>query len=262
MLTLFTRGGLAAVAALTLIALPLTAPAQAAPPAAQSSDPSGLSQAQRQRIEARQGQFQKDITALRGDAKMTDAQKKARYGTLLQAMDRDMLAILTPTQRAEVMQQRQIGAEFQKEVAALKADPKLTSAQKQARYEALVKQANQKALATLTPAQRAQALKRSQAQRAEALKRSQAAAAAKQIGAALQKSLTPAQEKQVHAIGLATGTQVQAVIADKALSEQAKVAKITALRQQAQAKINAVLTPAQQAQYARLQQIVGTPAPQ
>lgn len=251
-MTLRTRLWLAApVAALALLSLPLNAHAQATPPAAAAPAGSDLSPAQQGRMQARQEHFQKDVAALKADKALTDAQKKARYLVLAQAADKDMMAILTPAQRERVMSQRQIGTQLQKEAAALQADKTLTDAQKRARYQTLLQAANDKALATLTPEQRAQVLKRRQI-----------AADATRMGKELQKSLTPAQEKQIHGIGLASGTQIQAVIADKSVSEQAKVAKIATLRQQAQAKINAVLTPAQRAKYARLQQMVSAPPAQ
>ena len=44
---------------------------------------------------------------------MTEAQKRAKYGTMMQALDKDMLALLTPAQRVEVEKQRAINAQFQ-----------------------------------------------------------------------------------------------------------------------------------------------------
>ncbi len=189
------------------------------------------------------------------DTKLSDTQKRARYAVLAQTMDRDMLAILTPAQRTQVMAQRRIGAQLQKEAEALQADKTLTDAQKRTRYEALRQAANQKALATLTPAQRAQAEKQLQAAKARQ-------ADATRMGKELQASLSPDQEKQIHAIALASGAQIQGVITDKSVAQQAKVAKITALRQQAEVKINAVLTSSQRTLYARIQALVAAPTPQ
>ena len=256
-MTRLTRARLAApLAALALLTLPLTARAQGPSSGrASASGPSDLSPAQRASAEARQAQFRKDTAALMADAKLSDTQKRARYAVLAKAMDRDMLAVLTPAQRAQVMAQRQIGAQFQRDAAALQADKTLTDAQKQTRYQALRQAANEKALATLTPAQRARADKQRQAGQARQVD-------ATRMGKELQASLSPDQEKQIHAIGLASGAQVQAIIADKSVPQQAKIAKITALRQQAQAKINAILTPSQRAQYARIQALVTAPLPQ
>ncbi len=258
LLTSLTRNWLAVpLAALALLPLPVTAHAQGTPPPgrASASAESDLSPAQSARADARQAQFRKDTAALMADTKMNDTQKRARYAALARSMDKDMLAILTPAQRTQVMSQRQIGVQFQKDIAALKADKTLTDAQKQARYEALRQAANRKALATLTPVQRARAEKQQQEGQARQ-------AEVTRMGKELQASLSPAQDKQIHAIGLASGTQVQAVIADRSVPEQAKIAKIATLRQQAQAKINAVLTASQRALYARIQSLVTAPLPQ
>lgn len=253
-LTRLTRAWSAApFVALAFFSLPLTARAQAG--SASPSANSELSPTQRAHAEARQAQFRKDTAALVADKSLTDAQKRTRYAVLAKAMDRDMLALLTPAQRAQVTAQRQIGLQLQREAAALQADKTLTDAQKQTRYEALRQAANQKALATLTPAQRARAEK--QQQTAEARK-----ADATRMGKELQASLTADQEKQIHAIGLASGAQIQGVIADKSVPQQSKVTKITVLREQAQTKINGVLTSSQRAQYARIQALLAAPLPQ
>lgn len=259
-MTSLTRAWLAApvaaLAALALLPFPLTAHAQGTSPGrAPASTGSDLSPSQRQRAEARNAQFQKDIAALQADLKMSDAQKKARYQALFQAMDKDMMAILTPAQRALVMSQRQIRAQLQKDVAALKADKTLTAAQKQARYEALREAANRKALAALPPAQRARAEKQQQAVLARR-------AEVSRLAQDLQKTETPAQEKQIHDIGLKAGAQVQTLIADKSLAPAVKTAKINDLEKQAQAKINSLLNPSQRAMYAHIQSLVSAPLPQ
>lgn len=242
--------------ALALLLFPLTARAQGTPPGrGGAAAGSNLSSAQRARAQARQTQFQKDAAALTTDAKLTETQKRTRYAALAQAFDKDMLAILTPTQRAQVMSQRQIRAQFQKDVAALQADKTLTDAQKRDRFEALRQAANQKALATLPPDQRARVEKQQQAASARQ-------AEVKRLAQELQKSETPTQEKQVHEIGLKAGAQVQAVIADKSLPPASKTAKIKDLEKQAQAKINTLLTPSQRAMYAHIQSLVSAPLPQ
>ena len=246
----------ASLAALTLLSLPLTARAQGAPAGrASSSANSELSPTQRAHAEARQAQFRKDTAALIADKTLTDAQKQARYAVFAKAMDQDMLAILTPSQRAQVMIQRQIGAQLQRDAAALQADKTLTVAQKQARYEALRQAANQKALATLTPAQRARAERQQQAGLARQ-------AEVKRLAQQLEKSESPSQEQQIHEIGLKTGAQIQAVIADKSMAAVQKPAKIKDMEQQAQAKITALLTPSQRAMYAHIQSLAAAPLPQ
>ena len=239
--------------ALTLAVLPWAAQAQAPIAGNHSSADSDLSASQRTRAEARQAQFQKDVAALRLDSKLTDTQKRAKYGILLQTMDKDMLALLTPAQRVEVLKQRQINARFQQSIAALKTDPKLSDAQKQARYQTLVHTRQTALLATLTPMQRTRVEKEHQSQLTRATE-------ANRLGAELQKSQTPAQAKQIQAIALATRTQMQAVIADKTMPDSAKSAKITDLRKQAQEKIDTLLTPEQRTKYAHLQELLKPPA--
>jgi hypothetical protein len=253
-LTYRTRAWYAAPAiALTLAALPWAAQAQTPAAVNHSSTDSDLSASQRARAAARQAQFQKDVAALRTDSKLTDTQKQAKYGVLLQAMDKDMLALLTPAQHVEVQKQRQINAQFQQSITALRTDSKLSNAQKQARYQTLVHNRQTALLATLTPVQRTRVEKEHQSQMTRA-------AEANRLGAELQKSQTPAQAKQIQAIALATRTQMQAVIADKTMPDSAKSAKITDLRKQAQAKIDALLTPTQRAKYAHLQALLKPPA--
>ena len=259
-----TRAGLAAsIAAIALISPAfLAAPLLAqAPAAAQSSSAGGLelNPIQRTEANARQAQFQKDVQALRADTKMTDAQKQAKYTSLYQAMDKDMMAILTPAQRTQVQKQRQINAQFQKDVTALQADKTLTDAQKKAHYIQLVQKARDASLALMTPAQRAVALKRSaeaqKAQQAQSIK----IAEAKRLGLQLQKSETPAQSAKLRTIALTTGATIQSVIADKTLSDQAKTAKIVALRKDALSRDLALLTPAQRTLYSRIQALITAP---
>ena len=244
------------LAALALLTLPLTAHAQGGTASSDhASAASDLSAAQKARVEARQTQFRQDITALRTNAKLSEAQKKTKYQMLLAAMDKEMLAILTPGQRMEVLKQREINVQFGKELTALRQNTKMTDAQKQARYKTLSQNRQTALLATLNPSQRTRVEKEHQAQLARASE-------VNRLGQQLQASESPAQVKQIHDIGLATRAQMQAVIADKTIPDQAKVAKITELRQQAQAKITTLLTPKQREQFAHLQSLVSSPLPQ
>ena len=263
-LTILTRAGLTVpFVALTLISAGLlSAPTLAQTPATGQPSSSGglnLNADQRARADTRQAQFQKDVAALRADTKMTDAQKQAKYTSLYQAMDTDMMAILTPTQRTQVQKQRQINAQFQKDVTALQANKAMTDAQRKARYAQLVQNARDASLALLTPAQRAEALKRDAAaakiQKAQAVK----LAEAKRLGQQLQKSETPAQSEKLHTIGLTTGATIQSVIADKTLSDAAKTAKIVALRKDALSRDLALLTPSQRTLYSRIQALITVP---
>ena len=247
LLTPLTRAWRAApVAALALLSLPLTASAQAPPPAAPAPAGSDLSPAQQARMQARQAQFQKELAALRADAKMTTPQKQAKYTTMVQALNQDTLAILTPGQRVEELKRRQINGQFQKDVAALRADKTMTDAQKKARYLALVQAADAQTLATLTASQRALVEKRRQTQ-----------TDAMRIAEDLQKSQTPAQAKQIKSISLAARARMQAVMADKSLSDQAKTAKIKEMSSKESDQISALLTPNQRAKFMHWQQLVG-----
>lgn len=249
-----TRAWLAApLVALTLCHPPLVRAQAAPPPASASLDVNASQQA---RIDARQAQFHKDLAALSADAVTTTAEKRVKYAAMMQAMNKDIMAILTPAQRAQEMKRQSIQAQFQKDMAALGADKSMTDAQKKARYAALVRAADTQTLATMTASQRATAQRQRQAAQAQQQAQQAVVANATRMGKEIQASLSPAQTKRIRAIGLASGAQIQAVVGDKSVPEQAKVAKITALRQQAQAKINEVLTPAQRAKYARLQQVV------
>ena len=261
-LTALTRAALIPLAALALAGTAaFHAPASAQAPAGQST-PVGLdlSAAQRTKVGARQAQFQKDVQALRDDPKMTLPQKQAKYTTLLQAMNQDMLTILTPAQRTQVLKQQQINAQFKTDVLALQSNRQMTDAQKKARYLQLTQNARNASLALMSPAQRADALKRSAA--AEKLQQEQAPkiAEAKRLSQQLVKSETPAQSEKLRTIALSTGTTIQSVIADKTLSAQAQTAKINALRQEALKRDLALLTPAQRTLYTRIQALITLPA--
>ncbi|MGI4792240.1 MAG: hypothetical protein ACRYFS_25730 [Janthinobacterium lividum] len=266
-MTVLTRAGTTvpiAVFALMSMAVFVSPSTAQAPAAGQSSSSGGLdlNAAQRTQADARQAQFQKDIAALRADKTSTDAQKQAKYVVLYQAMDKDMMALLTPAQRSQVQKQREINAQFQKDVTALQSDKTMTDAQKKARYLVLVQNARNASLALMTPAQRAAALKRA----AEATKLQQAQAVklgeVKRLGLQLQKSETPAQSEKLRTIGLTTGAAIQSVIADKTLSNPAKTAKIVALRKDALSHDLALLTPSQRTLYGRIQAMISPTASQ
>jgi len=196
-------------------------------------------------MKARQDQFQRDLAALRADPKMTNPQKQTKYNAMVQAMSKDLMAVLTPTQRAGEMKRQQVNAQFQKDVAALRADKSMTVAQKKARYLTLVQAADAQTLATLTASQRSVALKRHQTQ-SEAL----------EVANELQKSQSPAQVKQIQAISIAARTQMQAVIADKTLSPQVKTARIKEMTSKEEGQISALLTPSQRVKFTRWQQLM------
>ncbi len=247
LLTSLTRAWLTAPAAvLALLFLPLVGHAQAKPAShSGASAASDLSPAQQARMQAIQVQLQKDVTALGADPKLTTAQKQTKYTALLQAADKNVLATLTPTQRAQEMRRRQIKTQFQKDVAALRDDPKLTEAQKKTRLTALAEKADSNTLSTLTPAQKALVMKQRHTQE-EVL----------QISQELQQSQTPTQAKQIHNISVAMRAKMQAVMADKNLSDQAKTAKIKELTGQEETQITTLLTPAQRIKFQQWQRLV------
>ena len=234
-----------------LLSLPLTTHAQ--PPAASHAGVPGgsdLSPAQRAQVQALQTRLQREAAALGANTKLTNAQKQAKYAALVQAANQSVLGILTPTQRAEELKRRQINAQFQKDVAALRADTKLTDAQKKQRYLALVQKADASTLQTLSASQKAQVLQQRHTQ-----------ATAMQIAQELHQSQTPAQAKKIHDISNAFGAQMRAVIADKGLSNQAKTAKIKALTQQEETQVSALLTPAQRVKFQQWQRLVSASQP-
>jgi hypothetical protein len=234
-----------------------TAAVKAQQPHEQTSASSGsdLTAAQQSQIAARKARFEKDIAALRADAKLTPAQKQAKFLILAQATDTDLLAILTPAQRVQVLKRKAINVEFEKNLAALRADTTMTEAQKETKYQAMMLARQNALLDTLPPAQRKIVVKEHQEKmaRIDALRRQ-----IQQIGDSIQKSQTPAQLKQIQAISQSTQKQEAAVYADTKLTTAEKESRITALRQQAQAKINALLTPAQRAKFARLRELVAS----
>lgn len=231
------------IAALALFSFSMTAQAQT-PPTTTSAG-SDLSSSQQARMKARQDQFQRDLAALRADPKMTNPQKQIKYNAMVQAMDKDLMAVLTPMQRAGEVKRQQVNAQFKKDVAALSADKSMTVAQKKARYLTLVQAADAQTLATLTPSQRAVAVKQHQTQ-SEAL----------QVANELQKSQSPAQAKQIHDISIAARTQMQAVIADKTLSPQVKTARIKEMTNKEEGQISALLSPSQRVKFTRWQQLI------
>ncbi len=262
-LTVLTRAALilpaaAALAGAALFQTPTLA--QAAPSGQTTPIGLGLNAAQQAKANTRQAQFQKDVEALKDDSRMSLAQKQAKYTTLLQAMDQDMLAILTPAQRFQFTKQRAINAQFKTDVLALQSNRKLTDAQKKTRYLQLVQNARNASLALMSPAQRAEALKRSAAMEQAQKEQAPKIAEAKRLSQQLVKSEKPIQSDKLHAIGLSTGAAIQSVIADKTLSAQAQSAKIVALRQDALKRDMALLTPAQRALYGRIQALITAPA--
>jgi hypothetical protein len=103
-----------AFAALAMMSLPTLSLAQAPPAPPPGGGNVALSPAQQARYNARLQQYNKDRTAVVQNTKLSDAQKKAKLLTLFKALDTDMLAMLSPAQRAQVIKLRQKNAAFQK----------------------------------------------------------------------------------------------------------------------------------------------------
>ena len=188
--------------------LPLSGLAQNPPPpppsAAMGVPGLTLSPAQQARFNARNAQFAQEVTALRADPKLTPAQKQAKFVTLYKAVDKDMMAILTPAQRALVARQR---------------------AQTQARAAAF-----------------------QQAHGAQ-IKEGQG------LAAKLNQTLTKDQQKRLGALNAAEKAQMDQIARNSALSPAAKQQQAIAVDTAAQTKILAVLTPAQRAMFTRMMQI-------
>jgi hypothetical protein len=101
------RSSLLLVAVLAALTLgPSAAPVRAqAPPPASTAGPK-LSPAQQARYQARMQKFNKDAAAVMANKSLTPAQQGAKIQAMKKALDPDMLAILTPAQRAQVLAQR------------------------------------------------------------------------------------------------------------------------------------------------------------
>ena len=252
-MTRMTRTALAAsLAGLTLS----SAAFFGTPTSAQAPSPSGsaaasgltLDAAQKSKADARQAQFQKDVMALRADMKMTNAQKQIKYTSLAQSMGRDMMAILTPAQRALVMKQRQIDSQYNSDMLALQADKSLSETQKKERSLQITEKARNASIALLPPAQRA-----------AALKRGIAAEQAQQLNQQLQSSETPAQKQKLQALMESAKRAIRTIYVDKNLSDPVKAQKIVAVRKETLSRDLALLTPAQRGLYSRIQALVQPP---
>ncbi len=239
-----------ALAAASLLSLPLAVSAQ------HPSTPANpdLTATQKAQMQARQERMQKDVTALRTDTKLTPAQKEAKFRVLAAATEKDMMAILTPPQRALLLKQRQINVQFKNEVEALRADKTLTDKQKQARFEALMSSRQAALLATLPPSLRTKVEKEHQAELGRV-------AEANRIGEELQKSLSKKTQEQIHQITLETRAKMQAVAQDATLSPAVKAARLHSLGQEAESKIDVYLTPQQRAEFAKYHELISPATP-
>lgn len=193
-----------AIAALTLCAnistrsaaqttAPVIAPAMPA-----GNNPLGLTPDQQQRALARKQQMAADIAALRNDQTLTDQQKQAKFIGLEKRFQSDMLAILTPAQRAQ----------FTTEVAKRQA---IADVKMKAFLDVQTK---------------------------------------------LRKSMTKDQQAQIKSISISLGKQAQSIVQDKTLTDDDKRTKIQALQKEQEAEVNAILTPTQRIEFAKLQAMI------
>ena len=248
----------ATLAAFSLLGLPSASQAQR-PFSQSSSADSDLSAGQKSRIAARKARFEKDLAALHANTKLSDSQKQAKFQVLAQGADADLMAILTPDQRTQVLKRKAINVQFQKDLAALQTNSTMNDAQKKAKFESMLKARQEALLATLPPAQRARVVKEHDD------KMARMASLRKQVetlGASIQKSESPGQLNQIKAISQSTRQQEKAVYDDRNLPEAVKATRIEALRSQARGKIDALLTPAQRVKFAHLRELVTSAAAQ
>ena len=156
-----------ALTTLSFAVLPQCAPAQA-PGAMEMRLPPGApppTAAQKQKYIALNAQFSRDILALKNNHSLTLAQKQAQGQQLALALNKNMLAMLTPAQRAVVLKQRSnivqlrkaflqqhqaeiaqakaLGQQFQKSLTATEKQ-KITAIQQQAQAQIQKLQANPK----------------------------------------------------------------------------------------------------------------------
>ena len=163
---------------------------------------------------------------------------------------------LSPAQQAQVKARQ---AQFMQQITALKNDKNLTMPQKQAKFLQYRQSLDQDMLSYLTPAQRTGVIQARQKQ--QSMQQAYIAGMhtkinqVNQLAQSINKSETPAQLKSLHAIGLIERAKIQKLQADSSLSEQSKRARMDIIRRDATVKINAVLTPAQRAKFAQLQQM-------
>ena len=156
---------------------------------------------------------------------------------------------LSPAQQAKAVARKKKMAD---DVNALKIDTKLTPQQKEAKFVKLQDQFKTDMLAILTPAQRAEFLRRQSA----------ADSRMKQImdlQTELSKSLTADQQKKIASIRQADAKTFETIQADAKMSQSDKMTKVIALSKLEREKVTGVLTPAQRAEFDKLQRLYPAP---
>ena len=144
---------------------------------------------------------------------------------------------LSATQRQKLMALDKKG---QAEATAIQKG-KGTEAQKQAKFAALSKKYDGLRMAILTPAQRQKFAAATAAQRRRG-----------EQTAAVAKTLTPSQKKKMDGFRSAFVKKVQALAADKSLTDAQKRAKYIALEKNLETQIDGILTAKQKAAMKRI----------
>ncbi|BDI32861.1 hypothetical protein CCAX7_49120 [Capsulimonas corticalis] len=149
-------------------------------------------------------------------------------------------------------------AKMQADLQALNTSP-LTPAQKQAKFLKLKTAYEADMLAILTPSQRKVFLAaRAKAQADDAKKRAifqTRMIESQKIGKQINDSMTADQKKQLLTIKNDTGAQAKKIYDDKTSAPEAKKAQMDALEKGYEGKVMAIMTPAQQKLFQKLQVI-------
>jgi hypothetical protein len=176
------------------------------PPQGQLSNPLNLTPSETTKMRARFLKMQSDVQALQANTLMTDPQKKAQLLVLEKAYSNDMMAMLTPTQRAR---------------------------------------------ANVLQAQREQAQSVAMARVAKI----------RSIQSKLQSTMTADQKSKIQAIAANNSQRMQAILGDKTATDTQKRTDLSAAQHAAEKQIMAVLTPAQQVQFQKMEALMPTMAP-
>jgi hypothetical protein len=176
------------------------------PPQGQLSNPLNLTPSETTKMRARFLKMQSDVQALQANTLMTDPQKKAQLLVLEKAYSNDMMAMLTPAQRAR---------------------------------------------ANVLQAQREQAQSVAMARVAKI----------RSIQSKLQSTMTADQKSKIQAIAANNSQRMQAILGDKTATDTQKRTDLSAAQHAAEKQIMAVLTPAQQVQFQKMEALMPTMAP-
>ncbi|MGO8672775.1 MAG: hypothetical protein ACLQVD_15600 [Capsulimonadaceae bacterium] len=149
---------------------------------------------------------------------------------------------LTPDQQKKITALNQ---QAMSQFAALRNNKSLTTQQQMNQAQQMQADMRVKWMAILTPAQRAkvnQMQAKQDAMRAEYMQQRQK----------LEASLTAAQKSQIQAISNDAKSQYQAIMNNKSLAQGDKMKQLVALQATFRTKVQAIFTPAQRAQVAKI----------